>query len=134
MADELQDALPRVLADPIALEQVLVNLLLNALEASRDHPGADRVTIHARRSGRREVTLTVRDKGPGVPIDQAERIFAPFLTNRHEGLGMGLAISHSLMEAMGGDLRLLPDDGADGATFAARVLAEAPSAGNAMPG
>ncbi|MDZ7852175.1 MAG: PAS domain S-box protein [Halomonas sp.] len=124
LTHEPQDALPRVLADPVALEQVLVNLLLNALEASRDYPGADRVTIHTRRSGRREVTLTVHDRGPGMPIDQAEQIFAPFHSGKPDGLGMGLAISHSLMEAMGGDLRLLPDDGAGGATFAARVLAE----------
>lgn len=120
----LPETLPRVIVDPVALEQVLVNLLLNALEASRDHPGAERVRLRARRSGRREVTLLVCDQGPGVPAEEAERIFAPFHSGRPEGLGMGLAISHSLMEAMGGSLRLLPAAGSGGATFAATLLAE----------
>ncbi|WP_444999465.1 PAS domain-containing sensor histidine kinase [Halomonas mongoliensis] len=124
---DLPEALPRAVVDPVALEQVLVNLLLNALEASREHPGAERVRLRARQSGRREITLTVSDQGPGVPAEEAERIFAPFHSGRPEGLGMGLAISHSLMEAMGGSLRLLPADGSGGATFAATLLAE-PSA------
>ncbi|MFP4262220.1 MAG: ATP-binding protein [Halomonas sp.] len=124
----LDEPLPRVIADPVALEQVVVNLLLNALEASRERPGADRVTLAARRSGRREVTLTVSDRGPGVPAEQAERIFTPFHSSRPEGLGMGLAISRSLMEAMGGALRLQPADGSGGATLAATLLAEPPSA------
>ena len=120
----LKAPLPRVIADPVGLEQVLVNLLLNALEASRDHPGAQRVEIKARRSGRREVILTVADQGPGIPTDQAEFIFAPFHSSRDEGLGMGLAISRTLMEAMSGNLRLLPHTGSGGATFAATLLAE----------
>lgn len=127
----IADPLPRVVADPVALEQVLVNLLLNALEASREQPRAGRVEIRAWRSGRREVTLTVNDRGPGVPLDQAESIFAPFHSSRAEGLGMGLAISRSLMEAMGGNLRLLSPDGSGGATFAATLLAE-PSHADAM--
>lgn len=124
LVPELAEPLPRVQADPLALEQVLVNLLLNALEAGRDHPGADRVTIAARRSGRREVTFTVIDRGPGVAPQDAERIFAPFHSGREDGLGMGLAISHSLMEAMGGRLALLPPGGSGGASFAGTLLAE----------
>ena len=124
LSHELQDDLPRVLADPLALEQVLVNLLLNALEASRDCPGADRVTIRARRTGPREVTFTVSDSGPGIPAAKAGWIFAPFHSSRPDGLGMGLAISHSLMEAMGGHLDLRPEDGSDGATFAGTLLAD----------
>ncbi|MEQ6887807.1 ATP-binding protein [Halomonas sp. CS7] len=120
----LPEALPRVQADPVALEQVLVNLLLNALEASRPHPGADRVTLTARQSGPREVRFTVADRGPGVPEAERERIFAPFHSGRPEGLGMGLAISHSLMEAMGGRLALAPAGGSGGATFAGTLLAE----------
>ncbi|QFU00874.1 Sensor protein FixL [Halomonas sp. THAF5a] len=120
----LPEALPRVQADPVALEQVLVNLLLNALEASRAHPGADRVTLDARQSGPREVRFTIRDRGPGVPGAERERIFAPFHSGRPEGLGMGLAISHSLMEAMGGRLELAPAGGSGGATFAGTLLAE----------
>ncbi|MDT8878738.1 PAS domain S-box protein [Halomonas saccharevitans] len=120
----LPEALPRVQADPVALEQVLVNLLLNALEASRPHPGADRVTLSARQSGPREVRFTISDRGPGVAEAERERIFAPFHSGRPEGLGMGLAISHSLMEAMGGRLELAPAGGSGGATFAGTLLAE----------
>ncbi|WP_111412621.1 PAS domain S-box protein [Billgrantia lactosivorans] len=119
---ELEAALPRVQADPIALEQVLVNLLLNALEASRAHPGAARVTIRARQSGPREVTFSVSDQGPGIGDDEAQAIFVPFHSSRPQGLGMGLAISRSLMEAMGGNLALA--DGSGGATFAGTLLAE----------
>ncbi|MDR9440763.1 MAG: ATP-binding protein, partial [Halomonas sp.] len=91
---------------------------------SRGRPDADRVTIRARRTGSREVVFTVSDRGPGVPAAARELIFTPFHTSRPEGLGMGLAISHSLMEAMGGDLQLLPIDGNGGASFAATLLAE----------
>ncbi|MFY0989970.1 PAS domain-containing sensor histidine kinase [Halomonas sp. C05BenzN] len=133
LAHELPAALPRVQADPVALEQVVVNLLLNALEASREQPGADRVTLRARRSGRREVTFTVSDQGPGVAADEAERIFAPFHSSRPDGLGMGLAISHSLMEAMGGRLALAPGDGSDGATFTGTLLAEPGPLATARP-
>ena len=121
----LPEALPRVQADPIALEQVLVNLLLNALEASREQPGASQVEIHAWQSGPREVTFSVSDQGPGIAVDQAAAIFAPFHSSRREGLGMGLAISRSLMEAMGGNLSL--PDGSGGASFVGKLLTEASS-------
>ncbi|MCE8032586.1 PAS domain S-box protein [Billgrantia tianxiuensis] len=120
---ELAEALPRVQADPIALEQVLVNLLLNALEASREQPGATRVEVHAHQSGPREVTFSVSDQGPGVTDDEAQAIFSPFHSSRPEGLGMGLAISRSLMEAMGGSLELA--DGSGGAIFTGTLLSEA---------
>ncbi|MCC5882193.1 MAG: PAS domain S-box protein [Halomonas sp.] len=124
-------ALPRVMADPVALEQVLVNLLLNALEASREQPAARRVEIRARRSGQREVTFCVSDQGPGISADEAQAIFTPFHSSRPEGLGMGLAISRSLMEAMGGSLGLA--DGSDGATFIGTLLTEPSSIHRSQP-
>jgi two-component system, LuxR family, sensor kinase FixL len=81
------------------------------------------VEIRARRSGQREVTFSVSDQGPGIAADQAQAIFTPFHSSRPEGLGMGLAISRSLMEAMGGSLDLT--DGSGGATFTGTLLAEA---------
>ncbi|EWH03935.1 ATP-binding protein [Halomonas sp. BC04] len=122
LAIDLPKTLPRVLADPVALEQVLVNLLLNALEASREWPAAARVEIRARRSGHREVAFSIADQGPGISPDDAQTIFTPFHTSRPEGLGMGLAISRSLMEAMGGSLALA--DGSDGATFTGTLRSE----------
>ncbi|XKE44344.1 PAS domain S-box protein [Halomonas organivorans] len=108
--------LPWVQADPIALEQVLVNLLLNALEASRDHPGADRVRVCAERLTPRELVFRVQDRGPGISEAMKPELFTPFYTSKPEGLGMGLAIAHSLMEAMGGRLSL--EDAGSGACFA----------------
>ncbi|MDR5867531.1 sensor histidine kinase [Halomonas koreensis] len=120
LLDDLPASLPRVQADPLALEQVLVNLVLNALEASRSHPGADRIRLSARPLDARRLELRVRDHGPGVPDALRERLFRPFHSARPEGLGMGLAIARSLMEAMGGDLRL-DDAVTEGAAFVARL-------------
>lgn len=103
---QLPDELPRVYGDPIALEQVLVNLLLNALTASRDMPDRPGVVITARPSGHRQLTLSVEDQGPGVPDTQRPHIFDAFYTTRDDGLGMGLAISRTLLESMGGALTL----------------------------
>lgn len=112
----LPDTLPRVYADPIALEQVIVNLLLNALTASRRVNDAKVVFMSARRSGQRQITLSVEDEGPGVEKAHQQTIFDAFFTTREEGLGMGLAISRTLMESMGGALSLR-DESARGACF-----------------
>ena len=110
------DTLPRIYADPIALEQVIVNLLLNALTASRRVNDAKVVCMSARRSGQRQITLSVEDEGPGVEQAHQQTIFDAFFTTRDEGLGMGLAISRTLMESMGGALSLRADS-AKGACF-----------------
>ncbi|KAA0011136.1 PAS domain S-box protein [Billgrantia pellis] len=128
---DLPERLPRVLADPVALEQVLINLLLNALEASRDRPEATEVRLRAMHSGPREVVFHVSDRGPGINADEAQTIFAPFHSHRPDGLGMGLAISRSLMEAMGGSLVL--EGGSDGATFAGTLQTEPPPAHRRVP-
>ncbi|WP_346797309.1 PAS domain-containing protein [Halomonas sp. Bachu 37] len=124
LEQRLAAPLPRVQADPVALEQVLVNLLLNALEASRHHPGAMRVVLSAQRSGPREVTFRVSDQGPGISASRAEEVFTPFHSTRPEGLGMGLAISRTLMEAMGGRLAVVEDSDFSGATLAGTLRAE----------
>jgi C4-dicarboxylate-specific signal transduction histidine kinase len=99
--------LPPVVADPHQLEQVLVNLLLNAADAMA---GLGRVEVHAALAqdgtGPR-VLLTVRDRGPGIPPEILERIFDPFFTTKEpgSGSGLGLAISSRIVESFGGDLR-----------------------------
>ncbi|MCD6437605.1 MAG: PAS domain S-box protein [Halomonas sp.] len=117
LTQQLPHGLPRIYADPIALEQVIVNLLLNALTASRDTPGADQVIVSALKSGNRQLTLSVEDQGPGVAPAHQDTIFDAFFTTRDEGLGMGLAISRSLIESMGGALTLRPQQSAKGACF-----------------
>lgn len=97
-------------ADPVELEQVVFNLVRNALDAS---PAAE-VTIRTRVSGR-FVILDVSDTGPGVPEHLRPRIFEPFVTGRPDGTGLGLALCQRLVEEMGGDIMLL--DGAEQTTF-----------------
>ncbi|WP_404377089.1 ATP-binding protein [Vreelandella aquamarina] len=123
LTPQLPNGLPRIYADPIALEQVIVNLLLNALTASRRVNTAKAVYISARRSGQRQVTLSVEDEGPGVEEAHRDTIFDAFFTTRDEGLGMGLAISRTLVESMGGALSLRTDS-AQGACFEVSLRTE----------
>ncbi|TVM05469.1 MAG: PAS domain S-box protein [Halomonas sp.] len=110
-----------VMADPVALEQVFVNLLLNALEASRQHPGAQRVQLSVEAAARHALSVHVDDQGPGVPDEQQAEVFTAFHSTRSEGLGLGLAISRSLMEAMGGSLSVSHSPLFSGARFSARL-------------
>lgn len=102
-----------VIGGKVRLEQVLVNLLQNALEAVANSPQAKielTVTTDAT-----HVRLTVADTGPGIAPEVAERLFTPFVTSRDKGLGLGLVISQDIMVELGGWLRLLPSD--NGACF-----------------
>lgn len=100
-----------ILADRLQIQQVVVNLLRNAYEASADVPRGDRVvTVRARRGGD-AVEISFEDRGPGIPGEQRERIFEPFYTTKRDGLGMGLAISRSIVEAHGGRLEVAPGAG-----------------------
>ena len=110
-----------VMADPVALEQVFVNLLLNALEASRQHPGARHVQLSVETDTRNSLVVHVDDQGPGVPDEQQAEVFNAFHSTRAEGLGLGLAISRSLMEAMGGALSVSHSPLFSGARFSARL-------------
>jgi two-component system C4-dicarboxylate transport sensor histidine kinase DctB len=94
----------RVLGDEVRLEQVLVNLLRNALDAL-DQAGEKRLIVRVRRVGR-QVEIAVRDSGPGIAVESLPRLFEPFYTTKPagEGLGLGLAISQAIVHAMGGEL------------------------------
>lgn len=107
--------LPPVLADAIQIEQVIVNLLRNGIEAVGAGGGRGELTITTRGFDG-GVEITVHDSGGGVPAAARERLFEPFFTTKVEGLGMGLSISRSIVEAHGGQLWCEPFDG-DGATF-----------------
>lgn len=109
------------MADPVALEQVFVNLLLNALEASREQPGAQYVQFSIDADSQHTWAVHLDDQGPGVPAEQQAEVFNAFQTSRADGLGLGLAISRSLMEAMGGALSVHSSPLFCGARFSARL-------------
>lgn len=98
--------LPAIRGDKVQLQQVLLNLLLNAFDATERIAAADRrVSIHLDVAEQGCVQVTISDNGPGLTSDQLDRIFEPFYTTKREGLGMGLSISKSIVNAHGGELR-----------------------------
>ncbi|MGC8118818.1 PAS domain-containing sensor histidine kinase [Metapseudomonas otitidis] len=104
--ERLPTALPSVFADRVLLEQVLLNLLRNAIEANREaNPqAASRVVISARLMPGAGIDVEVLDEGPGLDAVALERIFTPFYTSKPEGLGLGLSMSRSIIEGFGGSL------------------------------
>jgi Histidine kinase-, DNA gyrase B-, and HSP90-like ATPase len=114
MRTELASHLPGVTADRVQLQQVLMNLMLNAIEAMRDRPGE--LTIKTEAAPGDQVLISVSDTGVGLPNENTEQIFNAFLTTKSEGSGMGLAISRSIVESHGGRLLAAANSG-QGATF-----------------
>lgn len=112
--------LPQVLADPSQLRQVLWNVGRNALEAM---PDGGRLAFSAGPTDD-GVELTVTDTGTGVLVDEVEKIFEPFFTNREDGTGLGLAIARRILEAHGGSIRVQTERGA-GTAFALTLPAAA---------
>jgi signal transduction histidine kinase len=109
--------LPRVLGDRAQLQQVVLNLVLNGLEAMRDSSAGERtLVIRTVRDGAEAVRLAVQDSGTGIDEEHVERLFQPLHTTKAEGLGMGLAIARTIVEAHGGRLGAA-NNAAGGATF-----------------
>jgi signal transduction histidine kinase len=99
-----------VLADRVQLQQVMVNLLINAIDAMRDVASALRLlTLDADSHGSHAVVFTVRDSGPGIDAPARQRIFDAFYTTKPDGLGLGLSISRSIVEAHGGRIWATPN-------------------------
>ncbi len=99
---ELESDLPEVEGDRIQLQQVVLNLLLNAFDAMRDGLTQDRsVAVRSRRVDS-EVLVTVSDRGPGIPPEEMDRLFEPFRSSKPGGLGLGLSISRSIVMSHGG--------------------------------
>lgn len=112
---ELGADLPQVLGDPVQLQQVLINLIMNAIEAMRTSISRTR-EIRIRSVNKTDgVLVEVQDSGPGIGPEVAGHIFEPFFTTKAEGIGMGLSISHSIIESHGGHLSFAP--GSEGAVF-----------------
>jgi PAS domain S-box-containing protein len=120
VSTEIDFNLPSVMADFVQLQQVLLNLVMNAIESMTTITDRPRILhIQSRRhdiAGRSAVLIAVRDSGVGLSADRMARIFETFYSTKPEGMGMGLWISRSIIEAHGGQLTAQPNDGA-GATF-----------------
>ncbi len=111
---ELDLGLPETTADRVQLQQVLMNLMLNSIEAMQGTGGE--LTIASKRTEHGQLLISVSDLGMGLPVDQAERIFDAFFTTKSQGTGMGLSISLRIIELHGGHLWASPNAGG-GAIF-----------------
>jgi signal transduction histidine kinase len=116
--------MPTILANRVQLQQVFMNLMLNAIEAMKDTGGE--LTIRSRLNREDQLVISISDTGVGLPADGSERIFEAFHTTKPQGTGMGLAITRSIVESHGGRIWATANRGA-GATFhfTLRVEAEA---------
>ena len=113
---ELDSKLPKVLADSIMIEQVICNLVRNAIEAMAEASSARReITIHTRLFSSDVVEIEIGDTGPGFDEAVIDQVFDQFFTTKRDGVGMGLSISRSIVESHGGQVRA--ESGATGATF-----------------
>jgi signal transduction histidine kinase len=111
---ELAPDLPKITGDRVQLQQVLMNLMLNAIEAMKDTVGE--LTIKTEMGQGGPVLISVSDTGVGLPNEKTEQIFNAFFTTKPQGSGMGLSISRSIVESHGGQLWATANSG-QGATF-----------------
>jgi len=104
MQAELTDGLPLIQGDRVQLQQVMLNLIVNAVEAMSDSEAGRELLITTRKAETGGVRVAVRDSGPGLTPEALEHLFEPFYTSKPNGLGLGLSICHSIIEAHGGRL------------------------------
>jgi signal transduction histidine kinase len=114
MSMDLANGLPEVTADRVQLQQALMNLMLNGIEAMRDTPGE--LSIKSQLGGDGQVLISVSDTGVGLPTGNTDQLFNAFFTTKSQGTGMGLAITRSIVESHGGRIWATANSGS-GATF-----------------
>jgi PAS domain S-box-containing protein len=108
---ELTNNLPAVLGDPVQLQQVLLNLILNAIDAMALTPdGRRRIEIRTRATKMGTTEISLKDNGPGIKATDKNRVFAPFYTTKDHGLGLGLSICSTIIERHGGSIDIRNDD------------------------
>lgn len=112
----LTSDLPRIMADRIQLQQVLMNLMLNGIESMKGLSTPGKLSITSGREDNDQILITVTDTGKGVRPEHAEEIFTAFFTSKDQGTGMGLTISRSIIESHGGQIWATQNTG-PGATF-----------------
>jgi signal transduction histidine kinase len=110
LSTQLSDDAPPVWADRIQVQQVILNLIMNAVEAISTVDGPRDLFVSTRKHESDGMLLTVRDSGIGLDPEKIERIFDAFYTTKPEGMGMGLAVSRSIIEAHGGRLWASPNE------------------------
>jgi two-component system sensor kinase FixL len=116
VATRLSDRMPQVLGDRVQLQQVLLNLVVNGCDAMVDAEPVDRVLVVSTSTDDTGIRLSVRDNGTGISTEPLDAVFQPFMTSKEHGLGLGLAICRSILEAHGGRL-WAENNGGHGATF-----------------
>ena len=125
---DVEPGLPPVQGDRVQLQQVLLNLILNACDAMSARPfGERRLHVAGRQVVPNEVQISVRDRGMGIPAELVDRLFQPFVTSKPQGLGLGLSISRTIVAAHGGRLWAENDPGG-GATFHCALPTSLPKA------
>jgi PAS domain S-box-containing protein len=114
ISTDLKDDLPITVADRVQLQQVLMNLMLNGIEAMKNTGGV--LTVKSQLGEDGQIQISINDTGPGLPLGKVDQIFDAFFTTKPQGSGMGLAISKSIVESQGGRI-WANGDGGRGATF-----------------
>ena len=121
----LAHAMPDVRVDTVQIQQVILNLIRNALEAMDETPrDLARVDVYTQREGEGQVSIRVVDAGPGLSEDAQQQVFTPFFTTKVAGMGMGLSISESIVNAHGGSLSVSNNANGIGATFKVLLTAQ----------
>ena len=113
---ELAEDIPQIMGDRVQLQQVLMNLMINGIDAMKEVNGTRRLDIKSQRAENNELTVSVADSGVGLPSQHADQIFNAFFTTKLHGTGMGLRISRSIAESHGGRL-WAANNSSRGATF-----------------
>jgi signal transduction histidine kinase len=113
---ELVPALPMILGDRVQLQQVIINLVMNGIEAMQSVTARPRELVIRSGQDEAQVFVSVTDCGVGIPTENADRLFDPFFTTKSSGMGMGLSICRSIVEAHGGRLWVTAN-APHGATF-----------------